>query len=221
MEKLPRREREKLAREADILAAAEKLFTQHGFEQVTMDAVAKEAEFTKRTLYQYFPSKEDLFFAVVLRGFQQMFAYMEAASEQETNAFGKLQLVARGYYQFYKDHPGTFRLMAYVGYVKSKGGTRSPKREEWMKFDDNIFHGFAKLIESGKADGSIRADLDATQTAYALAFLLTGYLNMLSVAGTTFTTHFSLEEEAFSMFALDLLLDSVRRREMQPSPKKM
>ena len=196
-----------------MIAAAEKLFTQYGFEQVTMDAVAKEAEFTKRTLYQYFPSKEDLFFAVVLRGFQQMSAYTEAASERETSGFGKLRMVARAYYQFYKDYPGTFRLMAYVGYVKSKGGTRSPKREEWMKFDDNIFHGFAKLIESGKADGSIRTDLDAAQTAYALAFLMTGFLNMLSVSGTTFTAHFALDQEAFSMSTLDLLLESVRHRE--------
>jgi len=213
MEKLPRREREKLAREADILAAAEKLFTQHGFEQVTMDAVAKEADFTKRTLYQYFPSKEDLFFAVVLRGFQQMFAYMGGASEQGTNGFEKLRLAAHAYYQFYKDHPGTFRLMAYVGYVKSKG-TRSPRREEWMKFDDHIFQAFAQLIESGKTDGSLRADLDATQTAYALAFLLTGFLNMLFVAGTTFTAHFALNEETFSMSTLDLLLGSVRRRDV-------
>ncbi len=164
MEKLPRRAREKLAHEADILAAAEKLFTQHGFEQVTMDVVAKEAEFTKRTLYQYFPSKEDLFFAVVLRGFQQMAAYMGGASEQGTNGFEKLRLAARAYYQFYKDHPGTFRLMAYVGYVKSKGG-RSPRREEWLQFDDKIFQAFAKLIEAGQADGSIRADLDAAQSA--------------------------------------------------------
>ena len=212
MEKLPRREREKLAREAEILAAAEKLFTQHGFEQVTMDTVAKEAEFTKRTLYQYFPSKEDLFFAVVLRGFQQMFAYMGGASEQGANGFEKLKLAARGYYQFYTDHPGTFRLMAYVGYVKSKG-TRSARREEWLKFDDTIFQSFATLIEAGKTDGSIRADLDATQTAYALAFLLTGFLNMLSVSGATFTTHFALDQETFSMSTLDLLLDSVRCRE--------
>ncbi|GAK50917.1 transcriptional regulator, TetR family [Candidatus Moduliflexus flocculans] len=213
MEKLHRREREKFMRETEMIAAAEKLFTQYGFEQVTMDAVAKEAEFTKRTLYQYFPSKEDLFFAVVLRGFQQMFASMSGASERATNGFEKLQLVARAYYQFYKDHPGTFRLMAYVGYVKSKGGTRSPKREEWMKFDGNIFQAFATLIESGKTDGSIRADLDAAQTAYALAFLLTGFLNMLSVSGTTFTAHFALDQEAFSMSTLDLLLESVRRRE--------
>ena len=219
MEKLRRREREKLVREAEILAAAEKLFTQHGFEQVTMDAVAKEADFTKRTLYQYFPSKEDLFFAAVLKGFQQMFAYMAEASSQGSNGFDRLRLMARAYYQFYKDHAETFRLMTYVGYVKSTGG-RSLRREEWVKFDNNIFQAFAKLVESGQADGSIRADLDAAQTAYALAFLLTGFLNMLSVAGTTFTSHFALEQEAFSMFALDLLLDSVRVRETQPPRKE-
>ncbi len=35
---------------------------------------------------------------------------------------------------------------------------------------------------------------------------------MLSVSGTTFTAHFALDQEAFSLSTLDLLLDSVRRR---------
>ena len=49
---LQRRERERLAREAEILSAAERLFITKGYENTTMDVIAKEAEFTKRTLYQ-------------------------------------------------------------------------------------------------------------------------------------------------------------------------
>jgi TetR/AcrR family transcriptional regulator len=59
-----RRDRERAAREADIIAAAEKLFYTKGFENTSMDEIAKYAEFTKKTIYQYFKSKEDLFYAV-------------------------------------------------------------------------------------------------------------------------------------------------------------
>ncbi|WP_369693305.1 helix-turn-helix domain-containing protein [Acetobacterium wieringae] len=36
------------------MAVAEKIFGQNGFESASMDEIALEAQFTKRTLYQYF-----------------------------------------------------------------------------------------------------------------------------------------------------------------------
>ena len=47
---LSRRERERLVRESEIIAAAEKLFIVKGFDNTTMDEIAKAAEFTKRTV---------------------------------------------------------------------------------------------------------------------------------------------------------------------------
>lgn len=211
MKKLSRREKEKLAREAAMVAAAEKLFAQHGFEHVSMDAIAKEAEFTKRTLYQYFSSKEDLYFAVILKGFKQLAVYCQTEVEKGQNGFEKLRLVSQAYYQFYKDFPETFRLMNYIGRVKTQA-ENVPKRQEFMQFDNQLFEGFARLIEEGKADGSIRADLDAMKGACTVAFVLTGFFYMLSETGKTFTKHFALDQEEFSLFALDLLSDALRAK---------
>ena len=61
MQNLSRRDREKMVREAEIVQAAEEIFRQNGYENTSMDDIAKKAQFTKRTLYQYFPSKEHLF----------------------------------------------------------------------------------------------------------------------------------------------------------------
>lgn len=43
-----------------ILEAAYKLFRRQGYNRVTMDDIAKAAEFTKRTLYHHFNSKDQL-----------------------------------------------------------------------------------------------------------------------------------------------------------------
>ena len=40
-----------------ILAAAERLFAEKGTEKTTMDDIAREAEYSKATLYVYFQSK--------------------------------------------------------------------------------------------------------------------------------------------------------------------
>lgn len=48
-----------------ILAVAGQLFMEHGFNAVTMDAIAEAAPVSKPTLYNHFSSKADLFFAVM------------------------------------------------------------------------------------------------------------------------------------------------------------
>lgn len=47
-------------KEEQILNAAKKLFTNYGFKKVSMDEIASEAGVTKKTVYTYFSSKEEL-----------------------------------------------------------------------------------------------------------------------------------------------------------------
>jgi AcrR family transcriptional regulator len=49
-----------------ILVAAAGLFLEQGFEPVSMDAIAAHAEVSKRTVYSYFPSKAELFAAIMV-----------------------------------------------------------------------------------------------------------------------------------------------------------
>lgn len=50
-----------------ILSGARRVFLREGFAAASMDVISGEAKVSKRTLYAYYPSKEDLF-ADVLRG---------------------------------------------------------------------------------------------------------------------------------------------------------
>ncbi len=58
------RERQRRQRHAEILAAAGKLFTESGFEETTVEDVAREAMVSAPTVYSYFQSKADLLFAL-------------------------------------------------------------------------------------------------------------------------------------------------------------
>lgn len=61
----PRWRRRSEARPGEIVSAALDLFVEKGFAATRMDEIAKRAGVTKGTVYLYFPSKEDLFRAVV------------------------------------------------------------------------------------------------------------------------------------------------------------
>lgn len=55
------------ARKDEIIAAAATVFFDKGFSRTSMDDVIGLVRGSKRTLYKYFSSKDDLFFAVVTR----------------------------------------------------------------------------------------------------------------------------------------------------------
>lgn len=61
------RERKKADTRAAIRSAAVELFTTRGYEATTMEAVAEAADVSVRTVFRYFPAKEDLVFADVER----------------------------------------------------------------------------------------------------------------------------------------------------------
>src|SRR5690606_41345551 len=61
----PPRQRRKQARPGELLDAALALFVEKGFAATRVDEVAARAGVSKGTLFLYFPSKEELFKAVV------------------------------------------------------------------------------------------------------------------------------------------------------------
>ncbi|HYT48639.1 MAG TPA: helix-turn-helix domain-containing protein, partial [Burkholderiales bacterium] len=65
-----------------ILAAADKLFYRQGIRAVGVDAVAAEAGVSKRTLYNHYPSKDDLIAAYLTAQFRHIAPSDAPAREQ-------------------------------------------------------------------------------------------------------------------------------------------
>ncbi len=61
----PRRRRRKEARPAEIMAVALPVFADHGFAAARLEDIAERAGIVKGAIYLYFPTKEELFRAVV------------------------------------------------------------------------------------------------------------------------------------------------------------
>jgi AcrR family transcriptional regulator len=210
VENISRKERERLTREKDILNAAEKIFSSRGIEEASMEEIAKEAQFTRKTIYQYFGNKDELLAAVTLRGYKMLSAYFLDQLATGTDSYEKLRILGRAYYQFYKNHNDAFRLINYSGVIKSKG-TESQKKD-LEKLDQVLFQIVSTLINDGKIDGSIRSNIDTMTTTYSVIFLITGFFYELSLSGKTFTENLSLELDHFVFYTLDLILESLHRK---------
>src|SRR5882757_1113172 len=92
------RERKKQQTRRLIADTARRLFAERSFEDVTVAEVARAAEVAEATVFNYFPSKEDLFYSG-LEAFEE--ALLSAIREREPGesvlaAFGRFVLEPRG-----------------------------------------------------------------------------------------------------------------------------
>ena len=93
------RERKKQRTRELISDAAFSLFAQRGFEAVTVADVAREAEVSEATVFNYFPTKEDLVYGRMEAFEEEMLAALRARPDGEslTGAFGRFVLTPRGF----------------------------------------------------------------------------------------------------------------------------
>ena len=72
--KRARSDEKKDERKAAICAAAMTLFKENGYDDVTLNGIAKEAGFAKSNLYRYFSSREEIFLSIFSDLFSRWFA---------------------------------------------------------------------------------------------------------------------------------------------------
>ena len=103
------RDRETVARA--ILDAARHLFVTHGYHEVSIRKIAERIEYSPAAIYGYFPSKDDIFFALAEEGFRLLFQYGGTPRPVSDDPAETLRAMFLRYYEFSKEHPEYFALM--------------------------------------------------------------------------------------------------------------
>jgi AcrR family transcriptional regulator len=104
--RLPRDERR-----AQLLSAALEVFTVAGYHSAAMDEIADRAKVSKPVLYQHFPSKLELYLAVLdLHIDSLVFAIQKAIAEHRDNA-DRFKATVEAYFGFIDSEGEAFRLL--------------------------------------------------------------------------------------------------------------
>jgi TetR/AcrR family transcriptional regulator len=98
--------------EADILAAAKRLFAQRGFGGVSLDHIAREVGASKQNLLYYFPSKEELYRRVLHGVLDVWLSYMDALGQHPDDPEQALREYIAGKLRFSREHPDDSRVYA-------------------------------------------------------------------------------------------------------------
>src|SRR5919109_4000075 len=106
-----RQERDREAVRRGILDAARDLFTTEGYRHVSIRKIAERIEYSPAAIYSYFPSKDDIFFALAEEGFHLLGDPATCAEAQAVPPLERIRAIFWRLYQFSREHPQYFELM--------------------------------------------------------------------------------------------------------------
>ena len=109
-----RQERDREAVRRAILDAARELFVAEGFQNVSIRKIAERIEYSPAAIYGYFPSKDDIFFALAEEGFRLLGDPASVRDDPALKDAPPIERVRASFwrlYEFSREQPQYFALM--------------------------------------------------------------------------------------------------------------
>ena len=152
---------EQVERRGFILDTARSLFARRGVENVSMDEIARAAHYTRRTLYAYFKSADEIRLLILTEDLRRRWEVQKPRVAAADAGLAKLIAWAEALYDFTKENLHATRLQAYWDY---RGINRKHvSRESFNSFvtiNDELAEGLRAIFRLGIKDHSLRPDLD-------------------------------------------------------------
>ena len=165
---IKRRDRERTKREILEIAFAE--FAENGLLGGNTDVIAARANITKRLIFYYFNSKEELFIAVLEMAYAKMRVAEEDLHLDALEPEAAIRRLAEFTFDFDQANPEYIRLVTIENVHRGRHIKSSQKLKEMTR---PVISQIAKVLERGVASGAIRPGIDPIElhmTLNALCF---------------------------------------------------
>ncbi len=189
-----RKQREKVQRRDAIVDAAEDVFFKEGIENASMDQVAKKAELSKGTLYLYFKSKEELYRAIILRGFIILKRKLKESALVQSSGFEQVRAISDAYIKFSNEHLGYFNAILHYQNDIFDRKNSEPISVQSLEGGNAVIQVLINALEKGKEDKSIHSAVNSVETAFVLWSQITGLLQVVQRKMSIITYHYKVKQ---------------------------
>ncbi len=186
-----RTEREKKRRVAcreAILHAAERVIVRKRYSATTMDDIAREAQFSKVTLYKYFPGKGEILLEIIVNFFVEIRAALAEIASGAGSARSKLLAAIRMILRYHEDKENVTRVLWMdnsmlrilrvfaVGQGKPSEVSAGDRKmlTHMRRKRRKVVETAARILEEGVASGEFRR-MDTRAAVMFLEAVLQGY----------------------------------------------
>ena len=210
-----KRSRRKDARPAELLASALDLFVDKGFAATRVEEVATRAGVSKGTLFLYFPSKEELFKAVVRENISGRLSEWSAELDGYTGSSSDLLSYCL---TSWWERVGSTRASGIPKLMMSEGGNfpelAAFYQREVVEPGDALIR---RILQRGVDSGEFRA-MDMRHASYLVLAPMLFLTMAIHSCGPWAEPASGLNPQYFIALQVDVLLNGLRAAPLRPTP---
>lgn len=176
---IPLTEEEQTRRRHEIFHAAVHLFLKQGFQETSMRQIAKAAGLGKSTLYDYFPTKDDILVFTVEDEIIEALEHAKEISNKSLSAEEKLRQIMRMQMGFLEENKQLLLKLSFES-QRLKAESQERIQEKRHVYQDLV----RSIIEEGIRNGEFRK-INPLLAARTLLLLLTSVIYTTRPTGTS------------------------------------
>ena len=191
-----------------ILAAAEELFAEHGFEAVSINSIAARAGVSKANVFHHFNSKDALYIAVLREACRDSTQNLDHLQHDERPFPERLADFAREHLNHILERQRVTRLIQREVMYNDPG--RAQNLAERV-FGDK-FQRLVEILRDGQARGELRSDVDAAMVATLLIGANVFFFQAQALLRHFPQVTFAADPNRYSREMIDMLLHGILPR---------
>lgn len=199
----------------NILQGAEQAFLENGIFNTSMEDIARGSGVTRRTLYRYFETREDLACEVLLKLAEQWNGiHREIYGTLHGSGIERLEQFLYGLINYMKDHRDFMRFTGeFDFYFKDDNPHKS--QEDLLRRYDSTLHLSEDLIGSilrmGIEDGSILIDDDLKLLICTITNVLWSFGQRIAIRGEGIEKEFGVDPMDMIFCQVDFYIKGLKR----------
>ena len=206
---MSRRDAERETRRRFILDSARRMLAGKGVEETSMDDIARGADYTRRTLYVYFGSRDEIYLSIFLEDMETRRDLQQDAVAKAGSGLEKITAWGLTFYEYARQNSHAMRLQLYWDFrgidkntIDRKIFSRFEAINHWLAED------LRDIFRHGVADGSLRRDIDVDMCISQYLYTLRAVLNRAIFPSYSFA---SFDADSYVHHYLDLFTRAIRR----------
>lgn len=197
----------------NILTAAERLFAEKGFNSTTIEDISKSAEYSRRTVYAYYKSKDEIYYHIVLKGLRDLKNNLSSAILENSNFMIRYKSICEAMVKYFYTSPHSF---AAVDNFKSKNfdfNNILPVTKEIFMVGEEINQMIEGFIEDGKKQGVVKSNVKVKETGLILWSSISGILELVRNKGSFIEIATGTTIEEFLDYSFNQIINSILEEE--------
>lgn len=195
----------------NIAAAASALFMKKGIAATSMDDIAKEAGYSKATLYVYFENKEEIVGILVLESMKKLYAYIDSALAQQETTKMRYDYICRGLVRYQEEFPFYFKMVLDKINIDFEDQDCLPEERETYRIGEEINEKIKDFLISGMKQGDLRDDLEMMPVIFNFWGMISGIIQLAANKEEYIKSAMGLSKMQFLEYGFHMLYCSIAK----------